>query len=74
MASVRCPSPTCHDTMQDFRDLRDTEAGAAEEALRPELGDRHFAPTAFHRCEADGCRRVQSKTNWRLGAYLPPGF
>jgi hypothetical protein len=61
--------------LQDFRDLRgEAEIAAAEAALRPVLGDAFFAPTAYHRCQGDGCRRVQKKTNWRVGAYLPPEF
>jgi hypothetical protein len=76
MAFVRCPSPTCHDRLQDFRDLKgDAEVTAAESALRPELEEgEHFVAKAFHRCQNGSCRRVQKKNNWRVGAYLPEGF
>ncbi|MDF3297546.1 hypothetical protein [Streptomyces tropicalis] len=74
MSTVRCPSPTCHDTMQEFRGLRDGEITAAGDVLLPLLDGRRFAPSAYHRCTAGGCRRVQSKNNWRLGGFLPPGF
>ncbi|MGW0333923.1 hypothetical protein ACWD0J_18985 [Streptomyces sp. NPDC003011] len=75
MTFVRCPSPTCHDRLQDFRDLKgDAEITAAELALLPKLEDDRFVAKAFHRCQSDGCRRVQKKTDWRVGAFLPTGF
>lgn len=73
MTFVRCPSPTCHDRLQDFRDLEgEAEITAAGKVLGPRLKKgEHFVAKAFHRCGQDGCRRVQKKTDWQLGAYLP---
>jgi hypothetical protein len=75
MAFVRCPSPTCHDRLQDFRDLKgDAEVAAAELVLLPKLEGDRFVAKAFHRCGNGSCRRVQKKMDWRVGAYLPEGF
>ncbi|MDH6623431.1 hypothetical protein M2271_001218 [Streptomyces sp. LBL] len=76
MTFVRCPSPTCHDKLQDFQDLKgDPEIAAAELVLLPKLkkGD-HFVAKAFHRCHNGSCRRVQKKNDWQVGTYLPEGF
>ncbi|MFF3329527.1 hypothetical protein ACFYWX_08170 [Streptomyces sp. NPDC002888] len=61
--------------MTEFRDLRgDEEITAAGVVLLPLLDGDHFVAKAFHRCGADGCRRIQRKDNWRVGAFLPTGF
>jgi hypothetical protein len=61
--------------LQDFRDLKgDAEITAAELALLPKLEGDRFVAKAFHRCQNDGCRRVQKKNDWRVGAFLPTGF
>jgi hypothetical protein len=73
MAYVRCPN--CGDTMQHFRDLRgDAEKAAAEKVLKEHLEGRPFVAHAYHRCENDGCRRIQRKDRWKTGATLPEGL
>ncbi|MFF9812142.1 hypothetical protein [Streptomyces sp. NPDC014006] len=74
MANVRCPSPTCKDRIQHFRDLRGEEVAAAGPALAAKLDGEMFVARAFHRCTAAGCRRVQAKTRWWVGGYLPEEF
>ncbi|MGI5454848.1 hypothetical protein ACQEWB_17065 [Streptomyces sp. CA-249302] len=74
MAYVRCPSPTCHDGLQNFTDLKGAEVPAAGLVLLAALDGERFVPKAFHRCRNDSCRRVQKKTNWQVGGYLPEGF
>ncbi|MEV6182749.1 hypothetical protein ACIHAR_38150 [Streptomyces sp. NPDC052016] len=71
MAYVRCPN--CDDTMQDFRNLESgAESAAAEQVLRPTLRKGEvFVAAAYQRCARDGCRRVQRKDNWKVGATLP---
>lgn len=74
MANVRCPSPTCKDRIQPFRELRGEEITAAGQALAAELDGELFVARAFHRCTAEGCRRVQRKTRYWVGGYLPEEF
>ncbi|MEW2245972.1 hypothetical protein ACFW6K_00065 [Streptomyces sp. NPDC058733] len=74
MAYVRCPSPTCNDRIQKFRDLAGEEIAAAGKALADQLDGEAFVARAFHRCTAEGCRRVQRKTRYRVGGYLPEEF
>ncbi|MCW7945282.1 hypothetical protein AAW14_25615 [Streptomyces hygroscopicus] len=69
----RCPN--CGDTMQDFRELEsNAEKAAAQEVLGPQLEGRLFVPKEYHRCARPGCRRVQRKDRWSLGATLPEGM
>lgn len=73
MAYVRCPN--CEDTMQVFRELEgDEERAAAEQVLAPHLEGRPFVAKAYHRCTYNGCRRIQRKDHWSVGATLPEGL
>ena len=73
MAYVRCPN--CKDSMQYFRDLQgEAEKAAAEGVLKPHLKGKPFVAKAYHRCENGGCRRIQRKDDWDVGATLPEGF
>ncbi|MFF7470158.1 hypothetical protein [Streptomyces sp. NPDC008092] len=74
MADVRCPN--CKGPLKEFRDLKPDEIPAAEAAVSKYPGERaeRFRPQAYHRCTAPGCRRIQRKDNWQVGANLPEGF
>ncbi|MFF4903637.1 hypothetical protein [Streptomyces sp. NPDC001260] len=75
MTRVRCPSPTCRKLpLQEFTDLEGAEVPAAAAVMLPELKGEQFVAKAFHRCRHDGCRRIQKKTMWWIGGYLPEGF
>ncbi|CAM5686099.1 Mrp/NBP35 family ATP-binding protein OS=Streptomyces tendae OX=1932 GN=GUR47_09240 PE=4 SV=1 [Streptomyces tendae] len=70
MAYVRCPN--CGDTMHEFRDLEgDAEKAAARLALGELPAEEVFVARAYHRCTYDGCRRIQRKDRWWVGATLP---
>ena len=71
MAYVRCPN--CGDTMHELRDLEgDEEKTAARLALGELLAPGEvFVAKAYHRCTYNGCRRIQRKDRWRVGATLP---
>lgn len=73
MAYVRCPN--CADTMQEFRELKGkAEMAAAALVLAPSLEGQPFVAKAYHRCARAGCRRVQRKDHWSVGATLPEGL
>ncbi|MEU9518434.1 hypothetical protein [Streptomyces sp. NPDC048224] len=70
MAYVRCPN--CGDTMHEFRELEgDAEKAAARLALGELPAGEVFVARAYHRCTYDGCRRIQRKDRWWVGATLP---
>ncbi|MGV9281108.1 hypothetical protein [Streptomyces sp. NPDC003730] len=70
MAYVRCPN--CGDTMHEFRELEgDEEKAAARRALGELPAGEVFVAKAYHRCTYNGCRRVQRKDRWWIGATLP---
>ncbi|TDT40997.1 hypothetical protein EV562_102386 [Streptomyces sp. BK208] len=70
MAYVRCPN--CGDTMHEFRELEgDAEKAAARRALGELPAGEVFVARAYHRCTYNGCRRIQRKDRWWVGATLP---
>ncbi|MZD05542.1 hypothetical protein GTW43_10655 [Streptomyces sp. SID5785] len=70
MAYVRCRN--CGDTMHEFRELEgDDEKAAARLALGELPAGEIFVARAYHRCTNDGCRRIQRKDRWWVGATLP---
>ncbi|WP_406008921.1 hypothetical protein OG440_24470 [Streptomyces sp. NBC_00637] len=66
----RCPN--CGDTEQHFRRLHDREQvfALSQATVRVHRADLH----KFRRCTREGCVRVQSYFNWRLGFDLPEEF
>jgi len=67
----RCPN--CSDTMQEFRTLNPAELTAVQKILDT-LKPKKESATAYHRCVAANCLRVQRMLNYNDGLNLPEEF